>query len=124
MRCSGFGVMEALYQDEEIVFETDDEEEAYKEADRLLHANNSEETIKSSWIPNTYWVHANTATEIGQRALDKFRAEVEVEIQKAKDSGNYYEVKPGEQLNGFPDPKITGKALSRIIWTDGKWINL
>ncbi len=121
MRCSGFGVMEANYEDEEVMFETDSMEEAYAEADRLLHANNSEETIKSSWIPNTYWVHANTSTEIGKAEYDKFRAESDETIRIAKEEGRYRVVRAGETMEGFPVPKITGRIMKQIIWNGKNW---
>ncbi len=130
MRCSGFGVMEANYVDEEIVFETDNKEDAYKEADRLLHENNSEETIKSSWIPNTYWVHANTNSEIGKAEYDKFRAESDETIRKAKATGNYHEHKTGDITIGVigddsmfkRQPKITGQAMDSVMWNGSEWV--
>lgn len=75
MRCSGFGTMESNYVDEEIVFETDSQEEAYKEAGRLFRENNTKHQIDSSWAPNTYWVHANTNTQIGKAEYEKFVAD-------------------------------------------------
>ncbi len=124
VRCSGFGTMESGYVDEEIVYETDNKSDAYKEADRLLHLNNSEEQIKSTWIPNTYWVHANTNTEIGKSEYEKFRAKSEEVIRKAKESGNYHEHNLGDVTVGViggdsifkTRPKLTGGANDSVMW--------
>lgn len=132
MQCSGFGVMEAPYVDEEIVFETNDKDEAYKETDRLFHANNSKETIKSSWIPNTYWVYTNTNTEIGKLEYDKFCAKFDETVRKAKESGNYHEHKSGDMTIGVignddcfkKKNEITGHAIGNVIWNGKEWIKI
>ncbi len=130
MRCSGFGVMEAPYQDEEVVFETDNEDEAYAESNRLRETNNTPEQIKSSWIPNTYWVHVNTSTEAGKKLLAEFQREANERLENLKQQPNYKMVTIGRVTvhtttdDSFFDssPKITGSAMEDVVWDGNSWV--
>lgn len=133
MRCSGFGVMEANYVDEEIVFQTDDQEEAYEKARSLTKENNTPEQIKSSWIPNTYWVHANTLTVEGKRLLAEFDAKHKKTFDRIKNHPNYTETKIGgvtihsigepseSEKKLWTPPKVTGEAMGQVVWNGMSW---
>lgn len=69
---TGFGVMEAPYEEEGVVFETDSLEEAQSKSKEFEVANNTKEQIKSSWIPNTYHINVNTLSEGGKKLLGEF----------------------------------------------------
>ena len=130
MRCSGFGVMEAPYIDEEIVFETDSEDEAITESKKLRNINNTPEQIKSSWVPNTYWVHVNTSTEKGKELLDIFEKEVEERLKKIQSQSNYKKI----EIDGitihtttddtlFDNPtKISGQTMGEVMWNGKEWV--
>jgi hypothetical protein len=105
MQRSGFGVMEAPYEDVGVVFETNDKDEAEKKAKELFHANNTPKAIESTWCENTYWVITNTKTEVGKQLLDDFKRESERIVREAKESGNYHEYGPEGHKIGVIGPK-------------------
>ena len=86
---TGFGVQEASYQEQGIVYETDNEADAYKKADELRTKNNSAEDLKSSWAYNAYQVNINTLTEQGKEFLKKFESDFEESLEKIKSNPNY-----------------------------------
>lgn len=119
---TGFGVMEANYIEKEVVFETNYIDEAYSKSIEFRNKNNTEEEIKSSWIPNTYWVNVNTLNIEGQKLYKILRNEVEEKIKLAKESGNYKKYNfDGNSIlmqhnKKFDDNKITGKPMCDMIW--------
>ncbi|MES3018165.1 MAG: hypothetical protein V4721_10310 [Bacteroidota bacterium] len=133
MRCSGFGVMEANYVDEEIVFQTDDQEEAYEKARSLTNENNTPKQIKSSWIPNTYWVHANTLTAEGKRLLDAFNAENKAHSDRIRNHPDFVETKIGNvTIHSIGEPsksekdlwtpkKVAGSPMGQSVWNGTSW---
>jgi hypothetical protein len=76
-RGEGFGVMEAPYIQKEVVFETDDYNEALSEQERLTKANNTAKEIKSTWIPNTYWINVNTLSKKGEELFNGTQGDFE-----------------------------------------------
>ncbi len=121
---TGFGVMEAPYEEKEIVFEANTLEEAQAEAKRLTDLNNPGND--TSWKENTYHININTLTDKGKELLNDFHIKVDQLSQKAKDEG-WKPVKVGgvtvfmQPCKEFDDevPKSSfGK--SRIIWSDPK----
>lgn len=127
MQKKGTGVMEDPYLDVGIVFETNSKDEAYLKADELFHANNSPEAIKSTWCQNTYWVIANTNTEIGNKLLNDFTNEHEKRVKEAKESGNYHTYQIGDITIGVLGPKdnfmsrsmdnkVTGEEMGNATW--------
>lgn len=95
-RGEGFGVMEAPYIQKEVVFETDSYEEANSKSEELKKANNTEEDLKSSWVPNTYWVNVNTLSHKASLLKKGFEGFTDDEIETMKTSGEYTILKVGE----------------------------
>lgn len=131
MQRSGFGVMEAPYEDVAVVFETNDKDEAEKKAKELFHANNTPKAIESTWCENTYWVITNTKTEVGKQLLDDFKRESDRIVREAKESGNYHEYGPEGYKIGVIGPKdnmfsraennkVTGSEMQDVTWLDNK----
>lgn len=127
MHKKGTGVMEDPYTDVGIVYETNSKDEADLKAYELFHANNSPEAIKSTWCQNTYWVIANTNTEIGKKLLLDFENEHEKQVKEAKESGNYHTYKIGDITIGVIGPKdnfisrsmdnkVTGEEMEDVTW--------
>jgi hypothetical protein len=106
MQKSGFGVMEDPYRDVGVVFETNNEQEARDKSKELLEANNTPEQIKSSWIPNTYWVMGNYNSEPGK----KYREEQQ-KLYKPIPISEY-----SNEIKGFSSSKVTGKVMRDITW--------
>jgi len=131
MQCSGFGVMEAPYEDVGIVYETDIEIDAYAKASELREKNNTSEQIQSSWVPNTYWIHVNTCTEKGKLLYEQFKKEADKSLERLKKNPNYLKI----EMNGitvhitkddtfFDNPKgITGSAMPSRIWDGKNWVS-
>lgn len=97
-RGEGFGVAEAPYIQKEVVFETDSFEEANNKREELIKSNNTEEDLKSSWVPNTYWVNVNTLSAIGKSLEAEFEKTYfsKEAIKKLDESGEYDKFQVGE----------------------------
>lgn len=93
---TGFGVQEAPYEEKEVVFETDDKQEAYAKASELRTANNSSDDIASSWVPNTYWVNVNTLSEGGKLLEKEFLIQFDERLKEGLDEGKCYVGKIGD----------------------------
>jgi hypothetical protein len=69
---TGFGVQEDNYIEHEVVYETDDYDDAINTSLELKMKNNTDEQIKSGWCDNTYQININTLTKNGKLLYDKF----------------------------------------------------
>lgn len=92
---TGFGIMEAPYVEKEVVYESNNLKDAEKKADEFEIQNNSPKEIKSSWVPNTYWININITTKQGKQLLDKFGKEFDEQMKKVK-TENYKTYKIGD----------------------------
>lgn len=126
-RNEGFGVMEAPYEEKEVVFETDDKDEAESMATKLKIENNTPEEIKSSWVPNTYRVNINTLSEEGAKMLLQFKAEGQIHVANCEErvkNGTLKKKEMGGRTFYFPPGSIFDQDESK--WTgapmdDDKW---
>lgn len=70
---TGFGVMEDNYIEHDVVYETDDYEDAQNKALEFKIKNNKPEDIQSSWCYNTYHINVNTLSNKGQELLSSYK---------------------------------------------------
>lgn len=109
---TGFGVMEAPYKEKEVVYETDSLKEAEKVSRKFEKKNNSKKDIKSTWIPNTYWINVNTLSPKGKLLEKEFDSKCNDKIDYAKLTPDLYEKveKYGitfYMMKGFATPQPT-----------------
>lgn len=109
---TGFGVMEAPYQEHEIVGEADTYLEAQRLSKQFERENNTRDEIRSSWIPNTYHINVNTNCIEGQFLLKEIEKEADKAFEKVKcNPENYSTHKIGgmtyhfQKLPDFDQPK-------------------
>lgn len=95
-RATGFGVTEAPYIQKEVVYETNSYEAASNKQKELTIANNTEEEIKSTWRPNTYWINVNTLSDEGIRLHKELECEFNEKLAKMKESKDFDVFKSGE----------------------------
>jgi len=69
---TGVGVMESPLVEKEIMFETDDEKEAEKQAIKLTKYYNSPEDLETTWYSNRYVIQVNTITDKGKELHKEF----------------------------------------------------
>lgn len=81
---TGHGVMESNFVERDVVFETDDYEEAVSVSKQLEIKNNPEDSIRSGWPNNTYHINVNTLSEKGKLLFDTWRTEVTLRFEKEK----------------------------------------
>ena len=93
---TGTGVMEDNFIEHDVVFETDNKEEADKKAEELKTYNNSPADIESTWYRNRYHVNVNTLSEGGKKLGEKFKNDFNERLQKGLEEGIYDVVKIGE----------------------------
>lgn len=87
---TGFGVMEAPYEEHEVVAEAYTYYEAQRIAKQFTREHNTAEEIESSWIPHTYHINVNTNNPEGQRLLEEHNKQTDVLFQKVKDHPEDY----------------------------------
>lgn len=92
---TGTGVMEDPSVMREIVFDTDDKQEAEDKAHRLYLDNNSLGQIQSTWTDNHYHIHTNPLTEEGKRLETEFRKQFD-EAWSKRNPDDYNEYKVGD----------------------------
>lgn len=93
---TGTGVMEDNFIDHNVVFETDDKDEADAKANELKIHNNSPAEIESTWYSNRYHVNVNTLSKNGKKLLTNFKNEFDERLQQGLKEGIYNEVKVGD----------------------------
>lgn len=93
---TGTGVMEDNFVDHDVVFETDNKDEAELKANEFKIRNNSPADIESTWYSNRYHVNINTLSEMGKKLLEKFQSDFDERLQKGLKEGRYDEVKVGD----------------------------
>ncbi|MFA7708159.1 MAG: hypothetical protein WCX73_04365 [Candidatus Pacearchaeota archaeon] len=93
---TGTGVMEDNFIDHNVVFETNDKEEADKKAEELKVQNNSPANIASTWYSNRYHVNINTLSENGKKLLEEFESDFDERLEKGLKDGRYGKVKVGD----------------------------
>lgn len=93
---TGTGVMEDKFIEHDVVFETDDKDEAYAKANELEIHNNSLDDIKSTWYNNRYHVKINTLSETGNKLLNNFKSEFNDSLEQGIKEGKYNKIKVGD----------------------------
>ena len=93
---TGTGVMEDNFIEHDVVFETNNKDEAESKANELKIHNNSPADIESTWYSNRYHVNINTLSEMGKKLLEKFQSDFDERLQKGLKEGIYDEVKVGD----------------------------
>jgi len=86
---TGTGTMEDNYMEHEVVYETDDYDDAENKALELKLKNNPKKDIESSWCNNTYHININTLTDKGKRLLSDFKVRADESFKKLIKSGDY-----------------------------------
>jgi hypothetical protein len=89
---TGTGCMEDNFIDHDVVFETDNKDEAESKANELKIHNNSPADIESTWYRNRYHVNINTLSEMGKKLLEEFRNDFNKTLQKGLKEGIYDKV--------------------------------
>jgi len=93
---TGTGVMEDNFIDHNVVYETDNKDEADKKAEELKRHNNSPAEIESTWYSNRYHVNINTLSENGKILQKQFQSDFDKRLDKGLKNGHYDKVKIGE----------------------------
>lgn len=104
---TGFGVQEAPYIEKEVVFESDDEQIAQTEADRLTKENNEPDC--GSWKENTYWINVNTLTEQGKKLIEEFHSQFDERLKKGLEESKYNVMQVGDRTY------YTDKAIDEMF---------
>lgn len=78
---TGTGVMEDIYINHEVVFESNDKGEADTKAEELTKQNNSIGEIQSTWYRNRYHVNVNTLSKGGKKLLKEFEKSFDDKIK-------------------------------------------
>lgn len=98
---TGFGVIEAPYEEKEVVFETDLLHEAEAKSRELTSINNNPDC--GSWKENTYHININTLSELGKLMERKFEQDFNQMIESGMKAGNLRVAKIGNMT--FYSPK-------------------
>jgi len=93
---TGTGVMEDNFINHDVVFETDNKDEAESKANELKIRNNSPADIESTWYSNRYHVNINTLSEGGKKLLEEFKSDFDKRIQEGLKKGIYDVKKVGD----------------------------